>query len=432
MGLIEDELEEVRKLCEHLIAGSRLISCVRSMVRVEIKRTQFKQLVICIQFPEDYPASPLLIELKSKTLVDQLLAKVTTVCEEEAKKYLGKPQILKVLKLLRNFIDENPLSCCYNEVLALKKQLQGDLDELKVRQKTSSLILRVQQGNYYLRAKILVPDDYPASPLLIELKSKTLVDQLLAKVTTVCEEEAKKYLGKPQILKVLKLLRNFIDENPLSCCYNEVLALKKQLQGDLDELKVRQKTSSLILRVQQGNYYLRAKILVPDDYPLKNVGLEDVDTNFPPLFERFFVAQAKEISRQCIEPPLQRKPSDVFSPKPSVLPTVSFLIEAVKTIPQDKCQFCQEQCLPPDPQNVEKNESADMHVERVYCGHLFHLQCLITYMKTPPFKGGKKCPLCNKQIFHDKWKVSERLAEVRWAHQQARERELQEVSEFFE
>ncbi|KAG8328970.1 hypothetical protein J6590_097835 [Homalodisca vitripennis] len=93
MGLIEDELEEVRKLCEHLIAGSRLISCVRSMVRVEIKRTQFKQLVICIQFPEDYPASPLLIELKSKTLVDQLLAKVTTVCEEEAKKYLGKPQV---------------------------------------------------------------------------------------------------------------------------------------------------------------------------------------------------------------------------------------------------------------------------------------------------------------------------------------------------
>uniref|UniRef100_A0A1B6KWA5 RING-type domain-containing protein n=1 Tax=Graphocephala atropunctata TaxID=36148 RepID=A0A1B6KWA5_9HEMI len=326
MGLIEDELEEVRKLCEHLIAGSKLISCVRSMVRVEIKRTQFKQLVICIQFPEDYPASPLLIELKSKTLVDQLLAKVTTICEEEAKKYLGKPQILKVLKLLRSFIDENPLSCCYNEVLSLKKQLQGDLDELKVRQKTSSLVLRVQQGNYYLRAKILVPDDYPA----------------------------------------------------------------------------------------------------------KSAGLEDVDTNFPQLFDRFFIAQAKEISRQCMEPPLRRKPSDPnFSPRPSVLPVVSFLIEAVKTVPQDKCQFCHEQCLPPDPQNVEKNESADMHVERVYCGHLFHLQCLITYMKTPPFKGGKKCPLCNKQIFHDKWKVSERLAEVRWAHQQARERELQEVSEFF-
>lgn len=44
----------------------------------------------------------------------------------------------------------------------------------------------------------------------------------------------------------------------------------------------------------------------------------------------------------------------------------------------------------------------------------------------------KTCPQCKKQIFHDKWKVSERLAEVRWAQHQARERELQEVSEFFE
>lgn len=37
MGLVEDELQEVRKLCEHLIAGSRLVSCVKTMVRVEIK-----------------------------------------------------------------------------------------------------------------------------------------------------------------------------------------------------------------------------------------------------------------------------------------------------------------------------------------------------------------------------------------------------------
>nr|CAD7258165.1 unnamed protein product [Timema shepardi] len=36
-------------------------------------------------------------------------------------------------------------------------------------------------------------------------------------------------------------------------------------------------------------------------------------------------------------------------------------------------------------QEAEKDESADRHVERVYCSHLFHLECLITFMKTPPF-----------------------------------------------
>lgn len=37
MGIIDDELQEVKKLCEHVVPGSRLVSCVPSMVRVEIK-----------------------------------------------------------------------------------------------------------------------------------------------------------------------------------------------------------------------------------------------------------------------------------------------------------------------------------------------------------------------------------------------------------
>lgn len=46
--------------------------------------------------------------------------------------------------------------------------------------------------------------------------------------------------------------------------------------------------------------------------------------------------------------------------------------------------------------------------------------------------GGKKCPSDGKQIFHDKWKVSPELAEARWAHKQARQRELDEVVDFLE
>lgn len=73
MGFIEDELSEVRKLCEGVVNGSKLVSCVQTMVRVEIKRTIYKCLVVCIQFPSDYPAAPLLIELKSKYLSEKLL-----------------------------------------------------------------------------------------------------------------------------------------------------------------------------------------------------------------------------------------------------------------------------------------------------------------------------------------------------------------------
>lgn len=162
MGLIEDELLEVKKLCEHVIPGTKLISCVKTMVRTEIKRTDFKKIVACMQFPSNYPSAPLLLELKSKTLSDKLLQGLTNVCEQEIKKWLGKPQVLNTIKFIRNFIDENPLSCCYDEISTLKRCLSGD-DELKLRQKSSSIIVKASNNLYYLNCRIVVPDDYPVN-----------------------------------------------------------------------------------------------------------------------------------------------------------------------------------------------------------------------------------------------------------------------------
>ena len=48
--------------------------------------------------------------------------------------------------------------------------------------------------------------------------------------------------------------------------------------------------------------------------------------------------------------------------------------------------------------------------------------------------GGKPClhTDCRKRIFHEKWKASRdpKLAEDRWAHQEAKRRELDEVVDF--
>lgn len=164
MGLIEDELTEVKKLCEHVVPGTKLVSCVKTMVRAEIKRTDFKKVIVCIQFPDNYPTESLLIELKSKTLSDKLLQGLTNVCEQEIKKSLGKPQVLVAIKFLRNFIDENPLSCCYDEINKLKQSLNED-DELKLRQKTSSIVFKINNKNYYLNFRVTIPDNYPLSSI---------------------------------------------------------------------------------------------------------------------------------------------------------------------------------------------------------------------------------------------------------------------------
>lgn len=161
MGLLQDELLEVKKLCEHTIKNSKLVSCVETMVRVEITKTNFRKMVICMQFPKDYPNVPLLLELKSKTLPDRLLSKVTDISEVELKNNLGKPQIMKLLRFIDNFLTENPLCSCYNEINNLKKILTAANDELKLRQKTSTVCLKIVNDSYYLKAKVLVPDNYP-------------------------------------------------------------------------------------------------------------------------------------------------------------------------------------------------------------------------------------------------------------------------------
>lgn len=160
MSLLQDELNEVKSLCERTISGSRLVSCVETMVRVEIKKSYFKTLVICVQFPVEYPVTPLLMELKSKTLSNKLLDRLTCISDIEIKKYLGKPQVLILLRFVDQFMTENPLCCCYAEITNLKK-LVKDNDEIKLRQKTSTIYLKVTDKLYYLQAKILVPDIYP-------------------------------------------------------------------------------------------------------------------------------------------------------------------------------------------------------------------------------------------------------------------------------
>ncbi|XP_050303557.1 uncharacterized protein LOC126741227 [Anthonomus grandis grandis] len=324
MGFVEDELSEVKKLCEHVVPGTKLVSCVPTMVRVEIKRTQYKTIIVCAQFPEEYPKVPLLYELKSKTLSEKLLLGLTDVSQQDLKKYLGKAQVLPLIKFLRKFIDENSLICCYDEISALRKLLSSQ-----------------------------------------------------------------------------------------------------------DDLKIKQKTSSLLLKVYNGKYYLRGRITVPDVYPLTAVDIQDIDTNFTLTFYKHMVAQAKEIARRCVEPPLKPKPKDPpFVPGPSLQKTINFLIDCVKRLPTENCQFCKKACFPEDPQLLEREENSPNHIERVYCGHLFHQGCLLTYMKQPPF-GNKKCDKCGQKISHFRWDLNDRLAEARWAHEQARERELQEVTDFF-
>ena len=68
---------------------------IHEMMKNELfcSRTRYKQMTVCIQFPDEYPKTPLIVEIKSKHISQKLINGLAELSEAEAKKHLGRPQV---------------------------------------------------------------------------------------------------------------------------------------------------------------------------------------------------------------------------------------------------------------------------------------------------------------------------------------------------
>ncbi|XP_053959221.1 uncharacterized protein LOC128863867 [Anastrepha ludens] len=363
MGIIEYEIEEIRKLCENTVPNSKIIACLcgdSPLVRVDIHDNSLhRQLTVCLRFPPEYPNDSILVELKSRTLSLKFLDSLARLCEKHARQHLGKPQGLHVLCFVQQYIHENPLCVCFDEIQELRRDLSAN-----------------------------------ATPDLLKLKQRHSIVQLTAK---------------------------------------------------------------------GGEYYYKLNAYIPNEYPKQGVQLQQQESNLPPILVRYLNGQSCEIARQCVEPPLRvdKNNQAAFQPVPSLYRALKFCLEATSDFDVELCPICDKKVLPKEPSQLELDDTKDAFVERVYCGHLFHQGCLKHYLQQPPFpKSGKLCPAkrrhprsdakfyvgsasgrqptvsadtggrCSIRLAHDRWVVNVKLAESRWAQKQARERELQEVLDF--
>ncbi len=71
---------------------------------------------------------------------------------------------------------------------------------------------------------------------------------------------------------MIKFIHEFFEANPLAVCSEEISDCKKMLEEGVDKVKLSQKTSSLTFHIVRNKYFFKAKITVPQDYPLKQVG----------------------------------------------------------------------------------------------------------------------------------------------------------------
>ena len=103
------------------------------------------------------------MELKSKTLSEKLLDGLVKVTEQEAAKFKGKPHALPIIKFVNQFIEDNPLCCCSEEIAQVKKTLNLDKDRIKLSQKTSTIGIQIYSNFYFFKTRLKVPPDYPNS-----------------------------------------------------------------------------------------------------------------------------------------------------------------------------------------------------------------------------------------------------------------------------
>lgn len=69
----------------------------------------------------------------------------------------------------------------------------------------------------------------------------------------------------------MKFVQDFVINNPLCVCSDEIASVKKDFIGEHDKIKLKQDTSHILLKIVQERYFMNLKIMVPDNYPLEQV-----------------------------------------------------------------------------------------------------------------------------------------------------------------
>ncbi|XP_017075122.2 uncharacterized protein LOC108110544 [Drosophila eugracilis] len=358
------------------------------------------------------------------------------------------------------------------EVTEFRAQCEKQVPHTKIIICSNSLIrvdIYPERPNLSMTVCLRFPENYPQStPILVELKSRVYSDMLLTELTRLIDDYVKDFLGKPQALLVLAFAQQYLTDNPLCVCLDEIKQLRADIKsgGSESQLKLKQKNRSVELVAKGGRYKYKVTAVVLDSYPMQSVELRGQESNLPAVLVRYLNGQSREIARQCVEPPIRLSKEALanFRPVRSLQRSLKFCLEATRDFHIELCPICDKTVLPDDPQNIEIDDNSDLFIERVYCGHLFHQGCLKKYLSEPPFpKGGKLCPakrrhprsdaqtymgrsqgggvaasksledaVCGIKLAHDRWVVSVKTAEARWAQKQARQRELEEVVDFLQ
>eukprot|EP00892_Ulva_mutabilis_P012857 jgi/Ulvmu1/9944/UM058_0027.1 len=392
-------LGEIEDLTASLPAMSR-VSVVARTAQVELQETPYRRLTAKLQFPEDYPAGALAVHLQSPALSPDLLDKLAASTTAAAVAHRGSPHAAYATDLLSKFITTNRLAPAYDDLAQLRTYFAEastpsarsahsssaagkDVSVVHfaiqhAKQACGEVAVVLCAGEYYMHVRAVVPRGYPEEPLGIEVTESNLPEALV----------------RVDAIKA-----------------TEVAAAAAEFRTpETDVLAAGARAGAGVAAASRAERLAREGKQTVTSFN-KGQGLAHAAK------ERAEATWARR-AREAAE----------FVPQPSLFRCVRHLAEAaLLPLAAGHCAVCCKRLLPSDPRKLPKVPKS-MQVLKAYCGHCYHFKCIERYLSEPPF--GKGCHTCGVPIEHHSLTTDAHVLEARWAAQQAKQRELDEIADF--
>jgi hypothetical protein len=437
---------ELASLSEIVPEGC-LLSCFQELVKVKISRTPYKEVTLTLHLLPTYPETPLIAEFASSSLPDALLARFKEAVEREARSRAGSPQLVEAVQLVQRLVCDNLLIGCWDEIRQAKTLLGDSLGTLKLSEKTGSIGLSVTSAGHTVEVTLRIPDAYPAEPVAAEVQRSTfpadvtssftlklaeMTNRLSQGVAVEASAARKPVVGAESVRGVDSVQPG--EGGRLGERAKELTKLKTKKAADEVSVDL---SSHGIHELKTDREFLHQFANVRGSHEQRKDRRRLVHVQNKQDAEAAAAAAARRAAHL----------STGRQPLRSVLAAIRFVAEEwVLRMSREPCQICERLVLPhPVTGATHGTECSTAGCEgggggggayhksdpiRTLCGHWYHFGCLDPHLTAPPFD--KKCAACGAPIEHAHWtKAGQRaLLEKRWAFEEARRREVGDVSDF--
>ncbi len=393
--------------------------------RTAYSRVQLRILYTATNYPEEAPV----VELTSPTLPAPLLRNKEKECQDKAKECLGRGQAHAIYQHMHHFIHENMFIPCWKEVKQISTLCEGK-GQIGANEKEGIIQLRLRERNYRQAINLRVPANYPEEGVAVEITQSSFPLEILIMYKAQSDEISRRCVSgfsPEQALQGSNAQRmQGLNEKSSSGESKERITAGnlKNIKHDVNVLKQMSDLRSVNSAKDKRNQGTVHSTAERRDARKDLRKLAKAESEADAEREK----ELKEQEQREMQELMGTKPSDTA--QPSLLATARFLIEEFSLrLPHERCQNCARFIFPDDPSSAALTEAGNKDKPvRTYCGHWLHYDCLNTWLTTPPFI--RQCPVCDRRIWHPDWPSDVKQLERAWQNQEARKREISDVSDF--